>query len=86
MQSLKSQEDFMVLVFGDKKKVLIPYKNDAEAYEISKRLCRCYETAKEYYNSFKIVLKKNIDKIVHLYDHFRPIFEEQTIQKVDDKL
>ncbi len=46
MQSLKSQEDFIVLTFSDKKKVLIPYKNDAEAYEISKRLCRCYETAK----------------------------------------
>lgn len=46
MQSLKSQDGSVVLTFADKKKVLIPYKNEAEAYEISRLLCRCYEVAK----------------------------------------
>lgn len=78
MQSLKSHEGAVVITFADKKRVLAPYKDEAQAYEISRKLCRCYEVAKEYYNSFKIVLKKNIDRLVHLYDKFRQLFNEQT--------
>lgn len=86
MQSLKSQEGSVVIVFADKKKILIPYRNESEAYEISRKLCRCYEVAKEYYNSFKILLKKNIDRLIYLYDHFKQLFEQQTIYRANEHL
>lgn len=86
MQSLKTDHSSVVITFSDKKKFFLPYKNEAEAYQISKRICRCFEVAKEYYNPFKIVLKKNIDRQVYLFDNFRLLFEEQLKYRVSEHL
>lgn len=42
MQSLKSFDGSVMITFSDKKKITIPYKNESQAYEISRKLCRCY--------------------------------------------
>lgn len=68
IQSFKTEADGMIIVFADKNKVKIPIQSEGEARIKSDKLCRCYDISKEYYNPSKIILKKNVDRIVWLYD------------------
>lgn len=77
MLSFTTNHHHLVITISENRKLLIPYEDDSLVDEISRRLCRSYEVAKEYYNPFKIILKKNVDRLVFLYQNHPQVFEEQ---------
>lgn len=77
MLSFKTDQQNLIITLSDHRKLLIPYEDEGFVHAVSKRLCRNYEVAKEYYNPYKILLKKNVDRLVFLYEQHPLIFEEQ---------
>ena len=86
MVSFKTDDQYLAITLSDKSKIRVVYDDEGHAHEISRKLCRNFEVAKEYYNPLKILLKKNCDRLIFFYDHHRQVFEEQVKYRTAEAL